>query len=220
MDLDKFEQGLPQLYDDLEQSLHPKDRRLAHLIGHVPGFATENKLVLLNFAASLLEPGEVYLEVGTWKGLSLIGAMWGNIDKEFCAIDNFSQFGNVKRDFHANLRRWWPSGRLVFIERDCFSVLRSNRFFVGRKVGVYFYDGDHSYESQFRGLQYIQSHLSDCALVVIDDTAYPHVRAATTTFMTFHRGYRLLFDLRSAYDGEPRWWNGIHVYSYDVRRRA
>lgn len=216
----KFAQGLPKLYDSLRRSRRPRNRRLSRLIGRIPGFATENKLMLLNFAASLLERGELYLEVGTWQGLSLIGAMWGNVDKEFFAIDNFSQFGNVRREFHANLTHWLPHARLKFLEGDCFSLLRRRQLFGGRKIGVYFYDGDHSYESQFRGLQCIQKHLSDSALLIIDDTAYQRVRDATSVFMSFHKGYRLLFDLRSEYDGEPRWWNGIQVYSYDARRRS
>jgi len=220
LDLTKFERGLPKLYHSLRRSRYPRNRRLSHLIGRIPGFATENKLMLLNFAASLLARQELYLEVGTWQGLSLIGAMWENADKEFFAIDNFSQFGNVRQEFHANLVRWLPHARLTFLEGDCFSLLRARQLFGGRKIGVYFYDGDHAYQSQFRGLQYVQKHLSDSALVVIDDTAYQRVRSATSVFMSFRRGYRLLFDLRSEYDGEPRWWNGIQVYSYDVRLRS
>src|SRR5438105_3688716 len=103
MDTLRFEQELPQRYGDMYHSLHPRDRKLAPLCREVPGMATENKLMLLNFAASLLEPGEVYLEVGTWKGLSILGAMLGNGDREFFAIDNFSQFGGAVEELRRNL---------------------------------------------------------------------------------------------------------------------
>jgi hypothetical protein len=53
---------------------HPVDRRLAELPDRVAGYATENKVMLLNLAVRHLEAGEVYVEVGTWQGLSLIGA--------------------------------------------------------------------------------------------------------------------------------------------------
>ena len=91
MDLVRFERELPGLYDNLQDSLHPKNRKLKNLCREVDGMATENKLMTLNFAASLLGPNEVYLEVGSWKGLSIIAAMMGNYDQHFYAIDDFSQ---------------------------------------------------------------------------------------------------------------------------------
>jgi hypothetical protein len=77
---------------------------------------------------------------------------------------------------------------------------------------VFFYDGDHSYISQFCALHLIRRHLSAWGLVVVDDTAWAHVRAATRLFAAFDPALRLVFDIPSPYNGEPRWWNGIQVY--------
>jgi len=106
MDLVRFERELPGLYDNLRDSLHPKNRKLKNLCREVDGMATENKLMTLNFAVSLLGPNEVYLEVGSWKGLSIIGSMMGNYGQHFYAIDDFSQFQGPKREFQSNLQRY------------------------------------------------------------------------------------------------------------------
>ena len=137
MDLVRFERELPGLYDDLRDALHPKNRKLKNLCREVDGMATENKLMTLNFAASLLGPNEVYLEVGSWKGLSIIGAMMGNYDQHFYAIDDFSQFQGPKREFQSNVQRYGFSEKLNFIEGDCFEIFRT-KFLGSQKVGVYF----------------------------------------------------------------------------------
>jgi len=134
--------------------------------------ATENKLMTLNFAASLLGPNEVYLEVGSWKGLSIIGAMMGNYDQHFYAIDDFSQFQGPKREFQSNVQRYGFSEKLNFIEGDCFEIFRT-KFLGSQKVGVYFYDGDHSYDSQYYAIRAIEPFLADNALLIIDDCSFP-----------------------------------------------
>jgi hypothetical protein len=175
--------------------------------------ATENKLMLLNFAASLLDSNEVYLEVGSWKGLSIVGAMSGNEDKCFYAIDDFSEFQGPKLEFQNNIQRHGLSQKLNFIEGDCFKVFRSE--FLGRqKVGVYFYDGNHSYYSHYYAIKAIESLLADNALVIIDDCSFVQVHAANSLFYRLHSSFRLLVDLKSEYNGEPKWWNGIQVLAY------
>src|SRR3954453_17801028 len=89
MDVDRFLAELPQLFDDFPGSPQPTGRRFDDVIGGIPNLAEENVLALLNLAASLLGPGESYVEVGLLFGASLIGAMRGNEGRDFVAIDNF-----------------------------------------------------------------------------------------------------------------------------------
>ena len=88
MDVERFTAELPALFDDFPRSLRPRGRRFDDVIEGVPNLAAENVLALLNLAASLLAPGESYVEVGTYRGASLIGAMRGNTG-DFVAIDAF-----------------------------------------------------------------------------------------------------------------------------------
>jgi protein O-GlcNAc transferase len=78
MDAAGFVPALEQAFDDFPRSERPRDPRFAEVLEAVPGLARENNLALLNVAASLLGRGESYVEVGTYRGTSLIAAMLDN----------------------------------------------------------------------------------------------------------------------------------------------
>jgi predicted O-methyltransferase YrrM len=220
MDLEAFQAALPGLFGGDLRADHPVDRRFRAVVADVPGMATEHKLALLNLAAAHLEPGEAYLEVGSFKGLSLIGAMLGNAGRRFAGIESFLEFnsdGRARADLEANLARWVEPGRARLLEGDCFDLLRSG---VGLEepVGVYFYDGAHGRLPQYLALGVAEPWLADRALVVIDDASWPIVARATDRYVAAHPGYRLLFDLAAEREEDPRWWNGVRVYAFERPR--
>ncbi len=220
MDLEAFQAALPGLFGGDLRADHPVDRRFTRLLGDVPGMATENKLALLNLAAAQLEPGEAYLEVGSYKGLSLIGAMLGNPGRRFYAIENFLEFnpdGRARAELEANLARWVEPDRARVLEGDCFDLLRS-RAGPEEPVGVYFYDGAHGRLPHYLALGVAEPWLADRALVVIDDASWPIVARATDRYVAAHPGYRLLFDLAAEREEDPRWWNGVRVYAFERSR--
>ena len=71
-------------------SPEPRGRRFDDILAAVPNLAAENNLALVNLAVSLLEPGESYVEAGTYMGASLIAAARDNEGKDLVAVDNFS----------------------------------------------------------------------------------------------------------------------------------
>jgi predicted O-methyltransferase YrrM len=220
MDLEAFQAALPGLFGGDLHADHPVDRRFTRLLGDVPGMATENKLALLNLAAAHLEPGEAYLEVGSYKGLSLIGAMLGNPGRRFYAIENFLEFnpdGRARAELEANLARWVEPDRARVLEGDCFDLLRSGEG-PQEPVGVYFYDGAHGRLPHYLALGVAEPWLADRALVVIDDASWPIVAQATDRYTAAHPGYRLLFDLAAEREEDPRWWNGVRVYAFERAR--
>jgi hypothetical protein len=73
-------------------------------------------------AASLLDAGESYVEVGSFKGLSLIAAMLGNAG-DFVGIDNFSLGDGNRAQLETNLRRYGLVGHTI-LEGDAFALLR------------------------------------------------------------------------------------------------
>ena len=96
-DLEGFVTALPGLWDgDPAVADFPRDRRLERLLTEIGGQAVENGLAVLNLAAQHLEPGEVYLEAGAFRGVSICAAALGNGDKQFVTVDNFSQFRRPK----------------------------------------------------------------------------------------------------------------------------
>lgn len=215
MDTAKFLETLPALYGGDLLAEVPIDRRFRPLLDDVEGMGSENKLALLNHAASLLDPGEVYVEVGTWKGSSIIAAMLGNPAARFHGFDDFSEPHSepdeLRRALMENLRRHGVEERLDFHEGNAFRLLRER---VREPVGAYFYDGDHSLLAHHLALAVAEPLLSDEALVIIDDTAWPAVRMATGRYVARHPGYTRLLDLPSRHDFDPRWWTGLAVYRW------
>jgi predicted O-methyltransferase YrrM len=219
MDIDGFIRELPGRYGGDLWAAHPADRRFKPVLDDVPGMATEHKLVLLNLAAAHLGPGEAYLEVGAWKGLSLIGAMLGNPSGRFYAMENYLEFGADPKELRANLTRWVDEDKLTLLEGDCFRMLRQPGQ-IRHPVGVYFYDADHGRLSHYLALALAEPLLADRALVVIDDASWPVVAGPTDRYLATHPGYRLLWRLDVPADEDPRWWNGLRVYAFERPGRA
>jgi predicted O-methyltransferase YrrM len=194
----------------------PLDRRFAKVVETVDGMSTEHTLTLLNLAASLLPAGETYLEVGSYRGRSAVGAALGNPDGSVTAIENFREFGldpaESERLLRAALRDWDVADRVRLLRGDAFRLLLAGA--VPGPVGVYFYDGAHSRLAQHLGLGLAEPVLADEALVVVDDASWPQVERSTARYVARHPGYRLLFDLRAERAEDPRWCNGVKVYAW------
>jgi protein O-GlcNAc transferase len=222
VDVERFAAGLPDLFDDFPRSPHPRGRRFDDVIEAIPNLAEENVLALLNLAANLLAPGESYVEVGTYYGASLIGAMRGNAG-DFVAIDLFSFGANEvkgrtlpaasREGLEANLRRFGLEGATI-LEGDAFQVIEGGAL-GDRRVGAYYYDGPHDYDSQVRGLQAIEPWLADEALLLVDDHDWEHVTQATRDYLDSQPKARLLFEIGGTDQGQPQWWEGVAVLAWN-----
>jgi predicted O-methyltransferase YrrM len=221
MDVERFAAELPDLFEDFPRSPHPRGRRFDDVIAGVPNLAEENVLALLNLAASLLAPGESYVEVGSYFGASLIGAMRGNAG-DFVAIDRFKfgplEFKGVqlpaasRAGLEENLRRFGAAGATI-LEGDAFEVLEGGEL-GDRRVGVYYFDGPHDYDSQVRGLRAVEPWLADDALLVVDDFDWEDVGRATRDYLAAEPRAELLFDIPGEDRGEPQWWAGVAVLGW------
>jgi len=100
--------------------------------------------------------------------------------------------GDGRRDLlEANLRRYGLSGRTV-LEGDAFALRRAGAL-GGRRVGVYYYDAAHDYESQFEALRLVEPSLAKGTLLIIDDTDWTQVAGlprAPAQGQTPHRARR------------------------------
>ena len=221
MDVQRFVAELPMLFDDFPRSPHPRGTRFDDVIAGTPNLAEENVLALLNLAASLLGPGESYVEVGTYYGASLIGAMRGN-DGDFVAIDRF-KFGPLevkgvqlpaasRAGLEENLRSFGAAGATI-LEGDAFEVIEGGQL-GDRRVGVYYFDGPHAYESQIRGLRAVEPWLADEALLVVDDLDWEDVGRSTRDYLETEKRAELLFDIPGGDRGNPQWWDGVAVLGW------
>jgi protein O-GlcNAc transferase len=200
----------------LARSTHPADRSLAHILSEIPGMATENKLRLLNCAVAALDAGEVYVEVGCYKGASLVGAAASNPHARIFACDNFSQFDGAADALRRTLDARTESGQVTFHDADFRDFMAAAPWRPAR-IGAYFYDGGHSFRDQYDGVVLALPHLADDAVVIIDDTNKRAARSANDLVAHALPGFELVLDLRTPGNHSPTWWNGVQVFRY--RRR-
>jgi predicted O-methyltransferase YrrM len=214
VDSQRFLSELPGLFEDFPRSEHPLDRRFGRVVEDVENLTTENVLALLNHAAACLDPEEAYVEVGVLYGASLIAAMLGNEDKRIVGIDNFSLWeGSVER-VEENLARFGlPSPELLV--GDVFELVPAGAL-DGTRIGVWYYDAEHSYETQIAGLRVAEPLLVPGALVVVDDTDWAKVERAMDDYLASQPRARRALTLGGKERGTPQWWEGVQVLVWDA----
>lgn len=184
----------------------------------VPGMSSPRVCQLLNRLVSRLEAGEHYLEIGSWHGRTLLSAAMHNPGRLCIACDKFRVFGRytgfgfrARRSLQRNLARY-AGGRATIH----FFDMPSSRFFRRRRfdgtLGVFFYDGDHSYRGTRESLAAGARCLSERAVVIVDDWNVPRIREATFDGLE-DAGVRILWHRALAGDHSERaWWNGVGVF--------
>ncbi len=183
-------------------------RRLLRPLCLIPRMSTFAIAAVLNRAVSLMPPDAAFVNVGVWHGFTFLTGMAGNADKRCIGVDDFSEFGGPRDAF---LRRFEHrrSARHEFHEMDY------RAYFAERHqgpIGVYFYDGEHGYDNQLRGLEAAERFFAPGCVIVVDDTNLPEPRRATMDFVAARGSrYRVLFDRTTAGNGHPTFWNGLLV---------
>lgn len=206
----------------------------------VEGFSGRRLITLLKRGAeAMLVHGEtVYLEIGVFRGLTLLSVgdhlknHKGRPPQVF-GIDNFSQFdvdGENKAIVESGITRLGLE-EIHLINRDYEDALLNLPEHIGdQKIGVFFVDGPHDYRSQLMCLQMALPHLADDCLIVIDDSNYQHVRLATKDFLLCFPEFKLAFEaytkchpknasLEAQKQVRKTWWDGVNVIVRDREDR-
>jgi predicted O-methyltransferase YrrM len=118
-----------------------------------------------------------------------------------------------RRGFEANLERFGSTGATI-IEGDAFEVLESAQL-DDHRVGVLFWDADHTHEGQLRGLRDIEPRLAPGALVICDNADGAGVKAAVEQWLAEQPRARLALDLGGRTREQPWWHDGIRVLRWD-----
>jgi len=223
VDVERFARELPELFDDFPRSDHPNGRRFDDVVEGVPNLAEENNLALVDLAAALLEPGESYVEAGTYMGASLIAAMRGNEGRDFVALDNFAFDetievkgrtlpGTTRAKLEANLDRFGVRGATI-LEGDTLELLRGGAL-GDRRVGVFYYDASHAYEDTVGALRAVEPYLADHALLLVDDYDWDEVGRATRDYVEGQPKARMLLEIGGERKGLPQWWEGVAAIAW------
>jgi hypothetical protein len=168
------------------------------------GFTSPKIRHLLNNLGSL--DGLHYLEVGVHRGATFVSTNYRNQLASATAVDNWSEFdddGSVRTDFLRHCATLLAPGSYRVVERDCFAVTPQE---VRTPVNFYFYDGEHSHESQWRALTHFYPMLDDVFIFLCDDYTWESARTGTTQALDD-------LDLEVLYQRElvEGWWNGLLV---------
>jgi len=186
--------------------------KLSAEIFQLPGMSSKKFRIFLNEVCTSMN---AYLEVGNYKGSTLSSAMFQN-SLNIYAIDNFSQFndGEVKSSLLKNIASYSGSNTVKFFQEDCWSFDLKK---IKQKIDVFFYDGEHSEESQYKALMKFLDVLNDTFIFIVDDYNWTQVEQGTQKFLKSFTGeilYEVIFKHKRKEPERERelWWNGFAVY--------
>ncbi len=203
-------------WENVRSDLHPKDRRMRVLADeNVQGLSTENISFLINDLAKKYSQNGVYLEVGTYKGYSLLSAALYNERTRCIGIDNFSLFGffgEEEKVLGSNIEKFSQLTNIEFHNKDYREAIED--IFSQEpslEVDIYYYDGEHDYENQTAGLKIMLPHLAKRCIILVDDINTRSVDEANRDFLREMHDFRSILKVRTRDNKQPDWWNGFEV---------
>jgi hypothetical protein len=178
----------------------------------IQGFSSPKVRHFLNNLLNL--PGASYLEIGTYKGSTLVSALHGNekIINRALAIDNFTEFDGPRQELHNNVENFidYSTFRFDFIDGDCWAEAVN----LTGTFNIYFYDGHHEEEDQYKAFTEYNHLLESPHIAVIDDYNWGPVRAGTErAFKDLNYRVARGWELPARYNGDvQQWWHGLGVF--------
>lgn len=207
-DLTRQEQLIQHVSHSIEHAEQEMSKLTQPLL-KIEGMSSDKVRHLLNNLCTL--QGGAYLEIGCFKGSTLLSAIYRNQAtlKDVVAIDNWVEFGGPKAAFMENVSRY-ATQPIRFFETDCFSVNLKSFFY---PINIYFYDGGHRQADQKAALTYFHPIFDDIFIVVIDDWNWSDVREGTRAALR-ELGYTVLYQrelFNEKFEDRSSWWNGLFV---------
>lgn len=185
----------------------------------ISGFATATMRHLFSNLCRGSGESLSYLEIGTFCGATFVSA-FNNNPIHAVGIDNFTQpfhQTNVREQLADNLRRWSHTAKSVqFFDCDAFA-LTGNEVFPS-PVDIYYYDGEHSYESQVKALPTFLPMMADRFIYIVDDFHWDDVvRGTRDALKQLSSQGHTKIESEWTLDGErshedPIWWNGVAIF--------
>lgn len=199
-------QGEPYYYDMVNTHITDDDNHPLKHMWHaltIDRMCTMSIMYLIN--CLVRETDGDYLNVGVWRGASLLAGALGNHNKRCIGVDNYSEFDGCEA-WADNVNRIASNARVIVGDyREVLQTAEDN------SVGVYLYDGPHDYQSQIDGVSIADRIIMRGGYILVDDTNIDHVSSATANACGM-LGYRLIVDIPTANNKHPTWWNGLQVW--------
>lgn len=182
----------------------------------IRGFSTGVMRRLISNLCRFEKENLTYLEVGLYGGATLCAAFNNNSKLIGCGVEDYSQkfedegiFEHLKQ----NLEKFVPHEQAQIFNVDFFKKVPAS----SRPVDIFFYDGEHSYESQYKALPHALPVLANEFVFIVDDYDWKDVWSSTGNVLaemdaegkiSVVESWELTDDIP---DG-PNWHNGVAIF--------
>lgn len=190
----------------IENAEAQKSKLTEKYISTLDGLSSPKVWHLLN---NLCAGSNSYLEVGCYKGSTLLAALYKNPVYAF-AIDNFSMSPGTREDFFRNT----DAAKFDFYEGDSFSCDLKK---IKKPIDIYFFDGCHSVDSQYKAVSHFIPAMSDDFVMVIDDWDTNKVKVGTHSALNDLKIKPIeKYELKGATgksleERKAGWWGGLGI---------
>ena len=162
-----------------------------------------------HFLNNLMEFSDVnYMEIGLHHGSTFISSLYKNDLKNPIGIDI-----KVQKELLDNCKTFNLCNHEI-IEQDCWNF---NLAHIQNKINVFLYDGDHTYETQYKALQYYYPVLDDVFVFLVDDWTFRteqdyYVERGTRDSIRDLNLETLFEEVKMSVGNDAsNWWNGYFV---------
>jgi hypothetical protein len=167
---------------------------------------------VINKICQELNDNENYVNIGVWKGFSMISGML-NTKCNVYGNDNFSQFDGPKKEFVRKFNSLKNEEKHFFYEcdyKDFFKEFEKLK----KSISFYYYDGEHSYKNQFENLIIAKEYFKSGTIILVDDVNFQEVESGTKDFISkYPNEYKIIKDIKTANNHcHPSYWNGLFLF--------
>lgn len=225
MDYSQLIRQLPDLEKDSTRKVtRSKLEQWLHAVTPRVDITTLNLMQLLNSAVAQMKPDEVYCEIGTTQGLTLIGALWEHPDIIAYAVNNLSsldRYGEVLHSLLDRLQQFGIEDQVFFCDQDWEEFLLELRDAeILNPIGLYFYNSSADYRSVLLGLMLVRDFLSDQALVIVNHGNSKIIQQACWDAVASCHHYQVISDFGDIELDFSQFGNGLLLLSWDADRKA
>lgn len=179
------------------------------------GMSSPKNRILLN---ELVTADDSYLEIGVYKGSTFVAALFGNNPKYAIAIDNFSQFDpqSTNLDTFKRVVSERNFQNFNLLNADCFNIPPNlENYLLEKNFTVYFYDGGHTEQDQYKALFYYYQTLANKFIFMVDDWNWEPAREGTRKALgdleiLVHKEWEL-HTPNNRGGSTDSWWNGLYI---------
>lgn len=165
----------------------------------LPGMSSPWNRHLLN----LICENKTYMEVGTYKGSTLISATYQNGCKGL-AYDDYrnKKFGDHRQEVINKIQRF---------DIDAELIIKDGLKHTNGSFDVIFYDGDHGREDTFIAVTHLWNHLNRGGYLIIDDYQFEEVTEGVEMGLKKLREFEVTYLESQRKDDPETWWNGLAI---------